>query len=75
MLLPDESGRLARCHLDGQTGLLYRDAADTADHVAGVEQEPELPGRTLGDLVQALRVTGLPPLLGPSRAVSLPGQW
>jgi len=24
---------------------------DTADHVAGVEQEPELPGRTLDDLV------------------------
>jgi len=31
-----------------------RDAADTADQVADVEQEPELPGRPLGDLVQAL---------------------
>jgi len=48
MLLPDESGRLARCHLDGQTGLPYPDAADTADHVAGVEEEPDLPGRIRG---------------------------
>ena len=55
MPLPDESGRLARRHLDGQIGFLYRDAADTVDHVAGVEQEPELPGWVLGDLVQALR--------------------
>src|SRR6266496_1766165 len=54
MPLPDEFDRLARRHLDGQIGLLYRDAADTADQVAGVEQEPELPGRPLGDLVQAL---------------------
>ncbi len=54
MPLPDEFDRLARRHLDGQIGFLYRDAADTADQVADVEQEPELPGRPLGDLVQAL---------------------
>ncbi len=49
------SSAVSRRDLDGQIGLLYRDAADTADHVAGVDQEPELPGRTLGDFVQALR--------------------
>ena len=53
MPLPDEFDRLAR-HLDGQIGFLYRDAADTADQVADVEQEPELPGRPLGYLIQAL---------------------
>src|SRR5579859_1767651 len=41
MPLPDKSGRLTWRHLDGQIGFLYRDAADTADHVASVEQEPE----------------------------------
>jgi hypothetical protein len=55
MPLPDEFDRLPRRHLDGQIGFLYRDAADTADQVAAVEQEPELPGRPLGYLVQALR--------------------
>jgi len=54
MPLPDEFGRLARRHLDGQIGFLYRDAADTADPVADAEQEPELPGRPLGSLIQAL---------------------
>jgi len=43
MPLPDEFDRLARRHLDGQIGLLYRDAADTADQVAGVEQELSCP--------------------------------
>jgi hypothetical protein len=54
MPLPDESDRLARRHLDGQIGFLYRDAADTANQIADVEQEPEPPGPPLGDLVQAL---------------------
>ena len=45
MPMPDDFDRLARRHLDGQIGLLYRDAANTADQVADVEQEPELPGR------------------------------
>jgi hypothetical protein len=40
MPLPDEFECLARRHLDGQIGLLYRDAAETAGQVAGVEQEP-----------------------------------
>jgi len=51
MPLPDEFGRLPRRHLDGQIGLLNRDAGNTAHHVTGVEKEPELPGRALGDLV------------------------
>jgi hypothetical protein len=41
----------------GRSEFLYRDAADTADQVADVEQEPEMPGRPLGDLVQASDVT------------------
>jgi hypothetical protein len=33
MPLPDEFDRIARRHLDGQIGLLYRYAADTADRL------------------------------------------
>src|ERR1035441_8633842 len=58
MPLPDEFDRLARRHLDVQIGFLYRDAADTADQVADVEQEPELPGRPLGDLRSEERRVG-----------------